>query len=116
MCLGEFSAILPWTHEALIQYKKDKSIVKSHYRFLFDKVFARYEAAIETPEFYPLREKGYLGDLWNVSYIIGILLLSIASSHLWLQYPIVILYSLIILFSFITCLTSHKKILLSITI
>lgn len=60
MCVGEISAVLPWTHEAVTQIKSNKRVVKSHYIFLFLRLKERGQAQL------PLREKGELKDVWNI--------------------------------------------------
>ena len=73
---GEFSAIIPWTHEAIDIKNKGKSIEKSHYLYLFEQIKNRYR---QNESLYPkpLNEQGKILDLWNISYILSLSTLSL---------------------------------------
>lgn len=106
MCVGEISAILPWTHEVIIQMKNNKTSLKSHYRYLFSIIEDRYQTSL------PLREKGKLNDIWNIFYIIGVLLL--VTLEFMLGYSNVQLISMVMLvvFSILLCTAAYRKIVL----
>ena len=73
--VGEMSVALPWVKEAVSQMKERKNTNKAHYHYLFQCVSDR----IDTEE--PLDAPGKITDLWNFSFLIAILCLSIS---LWL--------------------------------
>lgn len=105
---GAFSVTLPWTYEAIDQEKNEKTTGKSHFKKLFLKVNDRCNTSPEKP----LREKGYMTDPWNWTYLMSIILTS--SILIFNQYIILrIIYGIIeIALAIKTCLAEHKKIVL----
>ncbi|MFR2755334.1 MAG: hypothetical protein ACLTC0_07055 [Eisenbergiella massiliensis] len=110
MCMGEFSAVLPWAHEIMILKRKSKMISKSHFDYLFDCLKHRYEVALCKKSFYPLREKGKLLDLWNISYVLGMVSLTLISLILKLSKPLILIEILIFYCTVKMCIAEHKQI------
>lgn len=63
--LGSFSAILAWAHKGVDQLKNGRSLHKGYYKPLMKRLENRLGAE------YPLKEKGMLGDHWNVAFLIA---------------------------------------------
>lgn len=82
---GEFCVTIPWSCEALEQIHRSGTIVKKHYRYLFEKLQDRINQPLwlqSQDVFSPMRTKGKLSDLWNWSYLASMIALSIASEKL----------------------------------
>ena len=105
---GEFSATLPWAHEAIKQNKETHSLRKEHYKFILEKLANR------TSKPTPLREKGSLTDIWNLSFVLSISLLSFMACIFYpLDMKVYIFEILTIGLSIAVCKLSHKHILTS---
>lgn len=102
--LGGFSAVLPWTHEALCQIRGGNNIQKKHHAYLFDSVKSRTKE-----DFQPLKEKGRIKDLWNAEYTLSMILLS--AINLITDYSIVMLAAelVTVFISIMLCITSYKN-------
>lgn len=105
--MGGFSAVLSWTHEAVCQIKDGCEIQKKHYQYLYDSVKNRTG---EGEDYKPLNEKGCLLDLWNIEFIISIVLLSIANMILNSSNTVLTAEAVTILFSILISITSYKKV------
>lgn len=108
---GEFSAIIPWTHEAIDIKNKGKSIEKSHYLYLFEQIKNRYR---QNESLYPkpLNEQGKILDLWNISYILslstlslGILVIDFSITNFFIALMAICLCTII-------CISAKRRILL----
>lgn len=107
---GEFSAILPWIHEIIDLKNRDKTIEKKHYSYLFKKIKNRYKQNELSCE--PLNEKGKVLDLWNISFIIAILMLSICILVTDFSIVNLLIALMVICLSTIICVSAKKNILL----
>lgn len=108
---GEFSAIIPWTHETVDLKNRGKSIEKKHYIYLFEQIKNRYK---QNGSLYlkPLNEKGKILDLWNISFIISILILSLCV--LVIDFSIINLFIALMVMCLCgaICISAKRKILL----
>lgn len=107
---GAFVAILPWTHEAIVQ-AKTKRIKKIHYQYLFDIIEERYYKALEHNNLFPLREEGNLFDIWNCLYLLSMLLLSFMCFKFLFSFYGFILELIFLIIIIKICLASQKKII-----
>lgn len=111
MCLGEFSAVLPWAHEAFTQKRGGERITKSYCNTLIEKMSQHRECTVSTDILFPMREEGKLSDVWNISFLLGIFFLTMMTvllkrdDFLWLL-EISILFCTMKL-----CVSGHGKIL-----
>lgn len=111
MCLGEFSAVLPWAHEAFTQKRGGERITKSYCNTLIEKMSQHRECTVSTDILFPMREEGKLSDVWNISFLLGIFFLTMMTvllkrdGFLWLL-EISILFCTMKL-----CVSGHGKIL-----
>jgi len=106
--MGEYSATLTWTHEALLQKKKGKEINKVHYNYLYNKVKEHYVGKISIEQL-SLNEKGKLFDLWNISFIVSLIVLSIVCIRVYNIHIIILLEILFIVLSIMICIISHRR-------
>ena len=108
---GEFSAIIPWTHEAIELKNSDKTIEKSHYLYLFKQIKNRYR---QNESLYPkpLNEQGKILDLWNISFIISLSTLSLCV--LVMDFSIINLFIALMIMCLCTiiCISAKRRILL----
>lgn len=113
MCLGEFSSTIPWAHEALILKKSGQAITKSSYFYILSFMNDRYCESVRRNNNKPLIEKGKLSDIWNLSFLLGIILLSLISLLMIKSKGILWILEICIVFSSIKmCLAKYKKIVL----
>lgn len=111
---GEFSAIIPWVHEAIACKKKNKEIPKKHYNYLIGILENRLEGKSNLENEFPLKQKGRLSDLWNVSFIISVLCISIYIIVLQTRISvniIILLELLFILLNLVLCSLIEKRVL-----
>ncbi len=113
--LGEFSVTLSWLHEALLQKLNGKQIIKKHYEDLYNKLVRNHQDKnkIMNPS---LKQRGKIYDLWNISYLISIIMLAIICLITNFNFIILIFESLLIGFSVIVCTVGTKNIKLYISI
>ena len=110
--LGEVSAVLPWVHETVIQKNNNVSFSKSYYVYLYTIIEDRYKSAFakNNTNIFPLKEKGKISDIWNISYILSMSILSILIIILYFSKITIILELLLILAVFFTCLSDDTRI------
>jgi len=92
LCFGGFTVFLPWVHEAVLEVfinqknNSDYKVKKTHIRHLFSQIEERYVSSSARMEvgsdsgrviFSSIRGRGKIRDLWNVSFILSILCLSL---------------------------------------
>lgn len=104
-CLGEFSAILPWTHETTYQIKHSKKM-KNHKLFLYKMIKDRCKDGNASD---CLKEKGKITDLWNTTYIMAIIFLAIGNLIICKNITILIIELITLTFSIVICISSFNK-------
>lgn len=104
-CLGEFSAILPWTHETKYQIEYGNKI-KKHKLFLYNIIKDRSKSENASD---CLKEKGKITDLWNVAYIMGIIFLAIGNFIICENITVLIIELITLTFSIVICINSFSK-------
>ena len=109
---GEFSAIIPWVHEAIVFKKENKEISKKHYNYLIEMLGNRLGEKSMLENEFPLKQKGRVSDLWNVSFILSVLCISIyvIMVQIYTSVNIIILLELLfILLSVVLCGVIEKR-------
>lgn len=107
--LGEFFVIIPWIHETIVQAKKskngEKNFSKSYYKFLWNNIIDKDLKG----DSFSFEKKGNIKELWNLSYIGGMISLTviivISKFSIWL----ILVEILVLVGSVKLCLVSSKK-------
>lgn len=103
--LGEFSVVLPWIHETLIQIKTGKKIVKNHYLYLYNKVRTSCDERLD----FRHCVNSSIFNLWDCSFVISIILLSI--TNMLIHYTLLVLIEEVVtlFLTFKLCKLSYNK-------
>lgn len=113
--LGEFSVVLPWTHEAVQQTLQGKIIQRSHYVVLFKQIEERYRQIKSTQSTnicFPLRENGKISDIWNYSFLAAIALLAFVALSFGWSWKIFVGELVIFVGAVLYCLAKQEQIIL----
>lgn len=117
---GEMSVALPWTYEAIDEGQEETgkfntdNIKKSHYKLLFNRVEKRTKKSVNKMtdgKFYPLREKGKIFDLWNISFIASVSMLSAIIFLMPFSSVYYISEVVLIICSTLICFAAYKNII-----
>ena len=106
---GCFSALLPWTHEAILEKRSKNFFTKSYYYPLYNIIETR-DTADFPDEYISLKEDGKITDPWNVSYVVSIIALSMVLSYAMYTPLFVLLEALSIFAAIYVCLSSSNNI------
>lgn len=112
---GCFSAILPWTHEAILEKRSKTTFTKSYYYPLYDIIKTR-DNVDSSDEYFSLKEAGKITDPWNISYVVSIITLSMILSYAMYS-PLFVLLEVLSMFAAIyVCLGSSNNIVFRVLI
>jgi len=106
---GEFSVALPWTYEAISEFNEKGKCGKTHFNYLYSVIEKRNHCAVKLSRD-SLKEKGKLKDIWNITYFISLLCLTIIILMLNFSLCYIITELLVLVLCLISCLASYKQI------
>lgn len=113
--LGEYSVVLSWLQEALFQNIKGIDIKKDHYKYLFEKLKKNCKWKNNKKNL-SLKQRGKLVTIWNVPYIISIVLLGLMGLITNFDLTILFLEFIVIIFSGIISTSGTKNMKLYISV
>lgn len=106
--LGEYSVVLSWLHEVLFQKKNGIMISKSHYNYLYSKFKEKCPNDNDLRTVSVKENRSFI-NLWNMPYIVSVILLSIICLVVNLKFINIVLQLLFIVFSVLMSVAVDKK-------